>query len=356
MSLEKHVEENEYLIEKFNVKAYLDKKDYAVVGALAALEITNEVQKYFARTIENDKSTDEKLMNLYGFLQSLFVSIDGLYELSYLVSGSKKFININQNKDLRNLKHIRNDVVGHPANRNTRSKEEAYCILDKDSITNTSFNYLICKDKEIIKKEVKLIPVVNAYYEETNMLLKSLLNISNQTLGNSHLILLITNLIKKYPYKGYLKDLDVIYNDYFERFNNKELKNRFVWRYALIKEIEEFKDFDIDSELKEDVIYLQLAKLYNIISAKTITKTSHGDIIKLTYRFLRKNLDLYNDRVYLCDMSHPYFNETLNKFIKRASKNKDVLYYLDILAKLSDLGYSDLVYAYALPIKNFKKK
>ena len=48
MTLGKYVEENEYLIEKFNIKAYLTKKNYAVVGALAALEITNEVQKYFA--------------------------------------------------------------------------------------------------------------------------------------------------------------------------------------------------------------------------------------------------------------------------------------------------------------------
>ena len=29
--------------------------------------------------------------------------------------------------------------------------------------------------------------------------------------------------------------------------------------------------------------------------------------------------------------------------------------YLDVLAKLADYGESDLVYAYALPLKNFKK-
>lgn len=355
MTLEKYVEENEYLIEKFNIKAYLTKKNYAVVGALAALEITNEVQKYFASIMNKENDLSARLMHLYGFLQSLFVSIDGLYELAYLISGSKKFININQNKDLRNLKHIRNDVVGHPANRNTRQQEAAYCILDKNSMTNTTFTYLICKDKEIIKKEVELIPLVIAYYEETNSLLKSLLNISNQTLGNSHLILLINNLIKKYPYPNYLNDLDIIYNDYIEKYNNKEIKNRFVWRYSLIKEIAKFNHIEINKDLKEDVIYLQLAKLYNIITAKVLNKTSHGDTIKLTYRFLRKNLDLYNERVYLCDMSHPFFNETLNKFMRRAKNNKTVTYYLDILAKLSDLGYSDLVYAYALPIKNFKK-
>lgn len=355
MTLEELVAENEYLIEKFNIKAYQTKKDYAVVGALCALEITNEVQKFFSSTLELEKDCSEKLMHLYGLLQSLFVSIDALYELAELISGSKKFININQNSDLRNLKHIRNDVVGHPANRSTRSKEAAYCILDKETITNTNFTYFICKQSQITTRQVELIPLVMAYYKETNMLLSSLLNISNLTIGNEHLVLLITNLVKRYPYSSYLKDLEKIYHDYMERYKDKTIMNRFVWRYDLIKKIEEFRTFTIDKDLKDDVIYLQLAKLYNIITAKNLVRTSHGDIIKLTYRFMRKNLDLFNERVYLCDMSHPYFNETLNKFLKRASKNRSVLYYFEVLAKLADLGESDLVYAYALPLKNFKK-
>ena len=355
MELEKLVEENEYLIEKFNIKAYYNKKDYAVVGALCALEVTNEVQKFFSATLNKNKNISEKLMHLYGLLQSLFVSIDGLYELAYLVSGSKKFININQNKDLRNLKHIRNDVVGHPANRNTRSKEAAYCILDKNSITNTKFNYLICKDKEIVEKEVLLLPLVNAYYEETNSLLKSLLNISNLNIGNENIILLLNNLLKKYPYSDFLVDLGKIYNDYLEKHFNKEVRNRFVYRYNLIIKVNSFNKIEIDKNLQDDVIYLQLTKLYNIISAKEVNKVRRSNIIKACYRFMRKNLDLYNDRIYLCDLSHPYFNETLNKFIKRAKGNEQVLYYFDILAKLANLNESDLVYAYALPLKNFKK-
>lgn len=349
------VRENEYLIEKFNIKAYQSKKDYAVVGALCALEITNEVQKFFSETLSKEKTCAEKLMHLYGLLQSLFVSIDALYELAELISGSKKFININQNSDLRNLKHIRNDVVGHPANRNTRSKEAAYCILDKNSVTNTNFTYFICKQSKVETRSVELIPLVTAYYQETNLLLKSLLNISNMTIGNEHLIHSITNLVKRYPYSNYLVDLEKVYHDYMECYKDKTIMNRFVWRYELILNIARFSSFPIDSDLKEDVIYLQLAKLYNIITAKVINKTSHGDTIKLVYRFMRKNLDLFNDRIYLCDMAHPYFYETLNKFIKRAKNNQRVLYYLDVLAKLADYGESDLVYAYALPLKNFKK-
>ena len=355
MDLVKLVEENEYLIEKFNIKAYFNNKDYAVVGALTALEITNEVQKCYSDNLNKEKVISEKLMTLYGLLQSLFVSIDGLYELAYLISGSKKFININQNKELRNLKHIRNDVVGHPANRNTRSRETAYCILDKNSLTNSKFTYFICKKSEIETRNVEILPLIAAYYVETNSLLKSLLNISNLNLGNEHLIVLITNMLKKFPYQNLLFDLDKLYNEYLTKYKEKDIRNRFVWRYELIKKIYNFNKFTIDLDLKEDVIYLQLAKLYNIISAKTLNKTSHGNVIKLFYRFLRKNLDLYNERIYLCDISHPYFNETLNKFIKRAKNNKNAQYYLKTLAELAAINESDLVYAYALPIKNFKK-
>ena len=60
MTLEKYVEENEYLIEKFNIKAYLTKKNYAVVGALSALEITNEVQKYFASINDLKVNIDDR--------------------------------------------------------------------------------------------------------------------------------------------------------------------------------------------------------------------------------------------------------------------------------------------------------
>ncbi len=355
MEILKLVEDNEFLIEKFNIKAYINNGNLAVVGALTALEITNEVQKYYSITLDREKEVSEKLMTLYGLLQSLFVSIDALYELSYLLSGSKKFININQNEDLRILKHIRNDVVGHPANRNTRYKENAYCLLDKNTITNTNFTYFIYKKSEVEEKKVELIPLIEAYYGETNSLLKSLLNISNYALGNSHLILLIQNIVKKYPYTNYLSDLNKLYLEYLEKYKNKDIKNRFVWRYELINKIEEFNKINIVDDLKQDVIFLQLTKLYNIISAKVYSFNSHGNIIKSLYRFMRKNLDLYNDRIYLCDMSHPYFKETLNIFISRAKDNERVIYYFKLLEELFNLGESNLVYAYALPLKNFKK-
>ena len=87
---------NEKLIEEFDVKYYLDNKNYPVASALSALETTNEIQKsYFKRV--NNLDLSDNVLRLYALLQGLFVSIDSLYALAYSLTKSKSFININLN-------------------------------------------------------------------------------------------------------------------------------------------------------------------------------------------------------------------------------------------------------------------
>ena len=128
--MDKLVLENEKLIENFDINYYLDNKNYPVASALSALETTNEIQKsYFKDSVSNFDLSDN-VLRLYALLQGLFVSIDSLYALTYSLTKSKNFININVNEHLRELKYIRNDVVGHPANRVLDSDALAYCILE----------------------------------------------------------------------------------------------------------------------------------------------------------------------------------------------------------------------------------
>src|SRR5690606_13891944 len=58
------------------------------------------------------------LLDVFGLLQGLFVGIDAMYQLSFTTTKYKYHININMNKNLKELKYLRNDVVGHPTNRN----------------------------------------------------------------------------------------------------------------------------------------------------------------------------------------------------------------------------------------------
>lgn len=345
---------NEELIESFDVKAYKEKKNYAVYGALAALEVTNEVQKcYFEEGATEDKS--KLLMNLYGLLQSLFVSIDALYQLSYKITNSKKFININMDPNLRELKHIRNDVVGHPANRNTRYNYNAYCILDKNSLTKDSFSYHIYSDFNVKEKKVNLLNIVNAYYTETNKILKTLLNATDKE--NLHVLVLAEEALKLFPKPIYLEKLENLYKEYLDRYPNAERKqHRFIWRYDLIKQL---LDYDVSYsdmliELKEDVIYLELQKIYTLITDKSNYYSfnhKYGLLYKALNRFFIKNSDLNNYKKYLLDFSSPYFNDIFNEVKNRVRVTDHLYVYVKLVEKLIEENNSDLIYAFMLVIK-----
>ena len=177
---------NEKIIEKFEVEYYLKTKDYSVSSALSDLETTNEIQKrYFVKEETND--IGENLLNLYALLQSLFVSIDSLYALAYALTKSKNFININKNEDLRKLKYIRNDVVGHPSNRTYNSKDLAYCILDDNSVTKQGFSYNIYFNDNIEKVDIDLNSIIDAYYIECNNLLEDIYGVARENKNSSKL-------------------------------------------------------------------------------------------------------------------------------------------------------------------------
>lgn len=85
---------NEKQIERFEMDYYMNQKNYPVVSALAALNTTNDIQKcYF--DLEKAAKEGEAVLRLYALLQSLFVSVDSLYALSYSLTKSKSLININ---------------------------------------------------------------------------------------------------------------------------------------------------------------------------------------------------------------------------------------------------------------------
>lgn len=355
------VKENEQIIETYNIKSYLESKRYAIYGAISALEITNEVQKNYVRLLDEEKKIDTLLMQLYGMLQSLFVSVDSLYQLSYELVGSKKFININQNIHMRELKHIRNDVVGHPANRSLRGSGDSYCVLQKDELTSYGFTYLIYSKNGITKRTVNIVDLVEAYYEEANSLLEFLLKVANTTIDNQILIDVAEKVLLEFSDGDYLKELDHLYSLYLKRYPDASKKqHRFVWRYGLVKKIDDFNFKNISKlglELKQDVIFNELERIYVILSGndyKRVVNHAKGTLVKSMYRFLRKNKDLYAVKNNLCDFSHPHFYDTYRKFLLRAQKNPTVLEYLHYLEELIDFGDGDLIYAYMSLLKSYK--
>lgn len=361
--MDKLIYENEKKIERFDLNYYLNCKNYQMAAAISALDTTNEIQKSYFKPETGLESCDY-VLRLYALLQGLFVSIDSLYALAYALTKSKNFININNNKDLRELKYIRNDVVGHPSNRVLNKDILAYCMLDNKSITKERFTYYIYAKDEIRKKEIIIRDILVSYYKESNDLLDELYKIAVNGMNHNDLELLIT------------KTLDVYFNNgnylsYFNQFISRYKKNypsasknqhRILWRYDLIMKLNRLVwETKEEQEVIHYCIGLELAKIYELTfraKYKVEMQMKLPAYISSFYRFMNKNKDLYICLNYVKDTTHPLFKTALERLRKAAAAKEieDTVKYLDLIIAKYDCNELDLVYALALPIQEYKRK
>lgn len=357
------VKENEKKIERFDLKYYLNCKNYPMAAAISALDTANEIQKSFFKE-EKNLETCDYVLRLYALLQGLFVSVDSLYALAYALTKSKNFININNNKDLRELKYIRNDVVGHPSNRMLNKDILAYCILDNSSITKEGFTYYIYAKDEIRKKEIILGDILTSYYEESNALLDELYKIASNGMNQGKLELYITKTLEIYFNHGdYLFYFNQFIEEYKTRYPQaKKNQHRILWRYELINKMIAFTaPIPEEQDVVEYCIGLELCKIYTLVfnaQYKVEPSVKLPQYISAFYRFMNKNRDLYVCLDYIKDTTHPLFLKAINRIKKEAQeKNNDgTVRYLDMITALVSQNELELVYALILPIKEYKRK
>ena len=318
------------------------------------------IQKSYLK-LTNNLTLEDHILKLYALLQSLFVAIDSLYALTYGIVKSKSFININNNKKLRELKYIRNDVVGHPSNRLIKDSIIAYAILDESSITDEGFLYKIYTEDEIIVKEVVIADLINSYYEESNYLLNELFKMSNNIIEQDSLKTKIINtldaLVKGKEYLDLLNDFILEYKEKYKADNNH---NRIIWRYNLILKLNELSDLDSkNNEVIKYAIRLELIKIYEqILSVKYKEEYNFRlpDYIGNTYRFINKNKYLANYINYLINVENPLFINTIKLFRQEAyNQNNKIYKYFDLIIKYYNQD-SEIAYALCLPIKNYRVK
>ena len=122
--------------------------------------------------------TNEKpkmLLNIFGMLQALFVGVDALYGLSYGVTNKKWSVNVNNNPELREIKYVRNDVVGHPTKRLYNDNKIGYCDLDLDKTTYYELVYKIAipsdNSEDITNHTVDLMKTIDSYMLESSKVL-----------------------------------------------------------------------------------------------------------------------------------------------------------------------------------------
>lgn len=361
--LEKLILENEQQIKRFELDYYLKQKNYPVAAALAALDTTNQIQKCYFE-LDKIELSSEAILRLYALLQSLFVSIDSLYSLAYSLTKSKGFININKNPELRELKFIRNDVVGHPANRIYNATTLAYCILDSSSITKDSFSYHIYSGKGVEEKKIDVDRMVLTFYQESNALLQELFDVAKKNRTMNRLVSIAMQALDHYSMDGdYQTSLDLLKQQYLKQYvHANSHQHRVLWRLELIEELQQFHtDHEQVEELVHYAIGLEIVKLYQLLSGKVYDvslrkKTPY--LVSCFYRFLNKQKAMlqYIDKI--TDMKHPLFKSSMQAMKEKAEQihNEGVLAYLSLLEDLYVRGEDGLLYSLSLPIREYKKR
>ena len=354
---------NKEKINKFDENYYLNEKNYQMASAIAALKTTNDIQLSFLKE-ENNLDKADYALRLYALLQSLFVSIDSLYAIAYALTKSKSFININANPDLRLLKYIRNDVVGHPANRVINSDDLAFCILDDDSITKESFYYYVYSKDNIEKKLVNINDILNSYYLEANSLLDNLFNIAYNNKKNDLFNELIEKIINEYMHdQDYKADLDKLIKNYKKVYQDaKPSQHRILWRYEVINKLLTYNPKNND---EKDVINycigIEIFKLYELVNDTKYDismNKKNPKYISSLFRMLNKNKDL----VFLIDnlknADHPLFYQSLCRLYNAAIKldNKNVKEYLKMIKNAYSNRREEIVYGLSLPFRQYIRK
>ncbi len=313
----------EYLLEK--------KQDTPLVkSALCTLDNMNEMQEFYISSIENSHEVGERILRLYALLQGLFVGIDSLYALAYFMCGSKSFININQNKELKELKYIRNDVVGHPVNRVYDNNQVAYCLLDPKNVFETTIKYDVYTNNKKSTKEVDLKQCLNNYYIESNELLQYLLNFYKHNIKDNSIVFITKEFYDNFDPLNY--DVSKLRENYITNYQTKnEKQSRYIWRLNILSKLKKHNYKGFKKDLYNYGLFLQSKKIMEIAylienqKIEVDIKCKFPKYLMLLKEFLITNKSFIRDLDILLDATHPYFLSTLENMKKVAVQSNNTI-------------------------------
>lgn len=341
-------------------------KYYHFMSSMNTLEINNDIIENFIVKADKELPQGECLTRIYGVINSLTNSMDALYSICYMVTNGKNLINLNQNRQMRELKYIRNNVISHPVKDSFDSDKIGTCIVKRDKVTAKTFKYYIYYNKEIKAREIKLLDMIDAYYDETLSVIERILSYKEFDIEP------VLAQIKK-TYRKFSNDLDIredileLRGVYLRNSNvlaNKEV--RYIWRVEVLMKFLSYPRND--KELKEIYDYCmgnQLEKIYNCILpfGHTVSKDDLINDRKVPkalnqfFKLLEKNDTLDGIIPYLWDMNHPLFVPALKKCIDYVTDAglDSAKRYFELIKAAHESNDADTVYCLASILNNPKK-
>lgn len=327
---------------------------------------SNTILDVYQNQFNKNLEKGEKLFLVFGVLQGLFTSIDALYNLGRSLLIDKLMININRNEQLREIKYIRNDVVGHPSYRYYDDKQVGFCFLDEDDITDEKFHYSVYtfprNTLTIEKHSVDLLKIIENYKEESIEIIKQTLSFielieqSQDTDLTTKILTIAKDYSKTILNIELLKEVEA---DFCKLLGIREkTNNRFLWRTGLIKVLfKEKKNKYIDF-----LIFAELRKLYSLtfkFSQRLNPNTKYKFIsykIPLDFAWLSNQL-LKNKKFdfnILKDSHHPLFKDMYSKLINEYINNSKVSELILWMKKYLDAEDHNMLYLIGSQLKKYK--
>lgn len=343
------IEKNNEYIEKLS--ALLSTKRPDVLASLNVLSNNNKALAYFLDSIDDNHAQDELILRVYGLLQILFVSIDSLYTLSLSTTRSKNFISLNDNKELRELKYIRNDVVGHPTNRVVDNHIE-YSILKSEDIFKDHLSYTIYYDDTVTKREVNLVNLITIFYDESNYFLENLIRYKQALVTEG----LSDDLLECFTIWMNKNDILVNLKNLKKKLSSQSREGRNLKKVNLL--INLVKDYyhHYNQNLYFVIAY-HLRSLYYMVSNEEGAMVKRLPLPNLTDELLKiKKLfgnrhDLRDSVYHLYDINHPLFYKSLARLTVDL-KNNSFMEEINKNVRKNNRAY---VYAYASVLKEIAK-
>lgn len=341
-----------------------------VKTALLTLDNIQDLIMEYERSYEKEKSDGEKILLVFGLLQGLFVAVDALYSINKGLQLEKLLININQNAVLRSIKHIRNDVVGHPTFRYYNGDQIGFCRLDIDHITQSEFVYQVITFKKnqehVAEKQVDLRLVIEQYFQEANSILEQTIAMLDLTHTEDAFafIDLIPLLFFQYQNKNQSYSLlEEIKEGFFKFSHIKEnSQNRVTWRLSLIKE-----GFMYEQEHPSDafigyLVLCEIRKLYSVTynlmkfsnkkkKYRALDVLENAEVTLLRKKIQTNKWNITKHLYVLQDINHPLFENTMERIIETFKDDADVRDLISWIQLQIDNKNESLIYMIGSELK-----
>lgn len=152
-------------------------------AAIDTIEDTNLAIENFTKD-PSDLFIKNPYLATYGLLQALFIQQDAVNYLKTSLFGSSKKINWNDPKyaELKKIRQIRNETVGHPVKTNQKGRGSKYtddeitsCTIDRSSLSKDGFRYMLWMNSKTESKTIKFSEIIDQQDQHLGAELESVL-------------------------------------------------------------------------------------------------------------------------------------------------------------------------------------